>query len=73
MKRIQLHSLTSDPFGPVEELMVALCTFLDNQSKQDDAFVVSLVDTSVTDENIKKVCCVPECLFMFRLFWKKIS
>ena len=35
--------------------MAALCTYLDNQSKRDDAFVVSLEDTSVTEENIKKV------------------
>ena len=36
--------------------MSALCTYLDNQSENDDAFVVSLADTSVTEQNIKKVC-----------------
>ena len=36
--------------------MSALCTYLDNQSENDDAFVVSLADTSVTEQNTKKVC-----------------
>ena len=35
--------------------MSALCTYLDNQSENDDAFVVSLVNTSVTEQNVRKV------------------
>ena len=35
--------------------MAALCTHLDNQSSIDDAFVVNLSGTSVTEDNIKKV------------------
>ncbi len=35
--------------------MAALCTHIDNHSNREDAFVVSLADTSVTEQNVKKV------------------